>query len=118
MAKKKSAQKKQPSFEQALEQLESIVAQLEGGELGLAESLEQYEQGVKCLKSCYQQLSEAERRIALVGGVDASGRPRTEPFEEGNDESLETKGSARSKRRTAQKGRSSRGDVDDASTLF
>ncbi|MCG8449997.1 MAG: exodeoxyribonuclease VII small subunit [Pirellulales bacterium] len=112
MPKKKTAKSKQPSFEQSLEQLESIVAKLEGGELGLDESLEQYEAGVKHLKSCYSLLTAAERRIELVSGVDSEGRPRTKPFDDADEESLEQKGASRSRRRSAQS------KVDDASSLF
>ena len=36
-----------PTFEEALERLESIVVDLEEGEIGLAEGLARYEQGVK-----------------------------------------------------------------------
>ncbi len=101
MAKKKTTRTKETSFERSLQELEAIVGKLEDGKLGLAESLEQYEQGVRHLKACYQLLSEAEQRIALVSGLDAS-----------DDESLVAKGSARSRRRTAK------GEVDDGSSLF
>ena len=123
MAKKKVAKSKQPSFEQSLAELESIVAKLEGGKLGLDESLQQYEQGVKHLKSCYGLLTAAERRIELVSGMDEEGRPRTEPFEDGDDATLEQKGASRSRRRSAAqkgagRGRKSSSDVDDGSSLF
>ena len=113
MAKKKKATKTDTaSFEQSLEQLEDIVAKLESGKLPLAESLEQYESGVKHLKSCYELLSDAERRISLVSGLDASGKPKTKNFDAGDDESLEEKGASRSRRRSA------RSQVDDESSLF
>lgn len=113
MAKKKKATKaEQPSFEQSLEQLEAIVSKLESGQLPLAESLEQYESGVKHLKSCYELLSDAERRISLVSGLDSSGKPKTKNFDAGEDESLEAKSASRSRRRTA------RSEVDDESSLF
>ena len=113
MAKKKRATKTEKvSFEQSLEQLESIVSKLESGKLPLAESLEQYETGVKHLKSCYELLSDAERRISLVSGLDAEGKPKTKPFGAGEEESLEKKSASRSRRRTA------RSEVDDESSLF
>ena len=118
MAKKKRAKSKQPKFEESLQQLEAIVAKLEGGKLGLAESLEHYEDGVQHLKACYHLLSEAERRIELVSDLDASGRPRTKTFAESADESLDAKSSARSSRRSVKKQRKRSGDVDDASSLF
>lgn len=126
MAKKKSNKSKQPSFEDSLAELETIVAKLEGGQLGLADSLEEYECGVKHLKSCYQQLSAAERRIELVSQVDASGKPRTEAFDDESSAALDEKGTARSRRRSTPQGkqlapkakRRKPGEVDDASSLF
>ena len=113
MAKKKKATKpKETTFEQSLEELEAIVGKLESGKLGLTASLEQYELGVKHLKLCYELLSDAERRITQVSGMDASGRAKTAPFNAPDDESLKAKGSARSRRRSA------RGEVDDGSSLF
>ena len=101
MAKTKSEDSaaQQPAFEQALEQLEAIVRELEEGEIGLNEALARYEQGVKLLRQCYDLLERAERKIALLGGLDAQGKPVTEPFD---DEalSLDEKAQRRSHRRT------------------
>lgn len=117
--KKKVAKSKQPTFEESLTALESIVAKLEGGQLGLAESLEEYERGVKHLKSCYQQLAAAERRIELVSQVDADGRAHTEPFDDESSASLDEKGEARNRRRgTAKAKRPSASEVDEGSSLF
>lgn len=112
MAKKKTTKPSETSFEQSLHELEAIVGKLEGGRLGLAESLQEYEAGVKHLKACYRLLTEAERRIALVSGLDASGEPRTAPLDVSEDESLEAKSTARSRRRSTP------GEVDDGSSLF
>ena len=70
------------SFEDSLEELEKIVAELESGKLGLSDALARYEEGVKHLKGCQQLLEMAERKIELLSGVDADGNPITEPFEE------------------------------------
>ncbi len=118
MAKKKVTKSKQPTFEESLAQLEEIVANLEGGKLELAESLEQYENGVKHLKVCYGLLTEAERRIELVSEVDASGRAQTQPFEDAGDESLDKKSAARSRRRSSKSNQSASREVDDGSSLF
>jgi exodeoxyribonuclease VII small subunit len=69
------------SFEEALAELERVVHDLEEGRIGLSESLERYEQGVRLLKHCHGLLETAERRIELLLGVDAQGRPRTAPFD-------------------------------------
>ena len=124
MAKKKTAAKKvppqQPSFEASLAALEAIVSKLESGRLELSVSLEQYEEGVRHLKSCYALLQDAEQRIALVSQVDARGEAQTEPFDQAEaDEDLPAKGSARARRRSAssERGGKQRG-VDDRSSLF
>ena len=122
---KKSASQ-QPSFEESLAQLEETVRQLEAGQLGLSESLELYERGIKTLKECHQALSAAERRIELVTGVDEVGNPKTESFDEG-DLTLEQKRTKRSRRRSRAKASESaekgglgddEGDVDVSGSLF
>lgn len=50
-------------FEEALESLEQIVAELEAGELPLHEALEKFEKGMELKKLCEQKLTEAEARI-------------------------------------------------------
>ena len=69
-----------PSFEAALASLEAIVHDLEDGDLGLAEALARYEQGIKHLRHCYDLLEQAERKIELLTGIDAEGRAKTVPF--------------------------------------
>lgn len=71
----------EPDFESALAEVEQIVAALESGQLGLSESLEQYEQGIKRLKRCHALLAAAEQRVSLLAGFDADGNPLTEPME-------------------------------------
>jgi len=92
-----------PSFEQALAELETIMHELEEGKLGLAEGLARYERGVTLLKQCYELLEHAERRIELLCGVDADGNPVTQPFDAGDEQSLDEKAQSRSRRRSAAK---------------
>ena len=103
MGKKKSASRDEcaSSFEDSLKELEQIVAELEGGKLGLSEALARYEEGTKHLKGCQQLLEMAERKIELLSGVDADGNPITERFEETANESLEAKGAGRAERRSS-----------------
>lgn len=88
-----------PTFEEALERLESIVGDLEEGQIGLAEGLARYEQGVKLLKQCYQLLETAERRIELLNRVDAAGQEECEPFDE-SESTLQEKVQKRGRRRS------------------
>jgi exodeoxyribonuclease VII small subunit len=117
MSKKKS-ESEEPTFEESLQELEQIVGKLEGGKLGLDESLAHYEQGVRCAKQCYQHLRHAERRIELVTSVGSSGEVTTVAFEADSEESLADKGQARSRRRSAPGRRAASGDVDDETSLF
>jgi exodeoxyribonuclease VII small subunit len=76
-----------PSFEAALQKLETIVQRLEKGELTLEESLALYEEGIRLSRLCHAKLEEAEGKIEQLvkdarGDValDAQGKPRTKPF--------------------------------------
>ena len=55
------------TFEQALTQLEKIVSEVEQGEIGLEESIDKYEQGMKLIKHCRAILEQAEKRIETIG---------------------------------------------------
>lgn len=57
---------KKKSFEDSLKELENIVSKLESGELALEKSLEEFEIGTKLYKECKNQLSIAEKKIALL----------------------------------------------------
>ena len=56
------------SFEQALGQLERIVASLERGEPELTSALAKYETGVQLLKRCYGLLDQAEQSVRSLRG--------------------------------------------------
>ncbi|HLF93110.1 MAG TPA: exodeoxyribonuclease VII small subunit [Planctomycetota bacterium] len=53
-------------FEQHLLEVEQVVKALEGGKLGLEESIEKYELGMKALKQCYSILEQAEKKIQIL----------------------------------------------------
>jgi exodeoxyribonuclease VII small subunit len=91
------------TFEQALARLEQIVTKLEDGRVDLAESLSSYEEGVRLLRQCHSLLERAERRIELLSGVDADGRPISEPFDDRATISLDGGAPTRSKRRSSKK---------------
>jgi len=126
MSKKKPASREDcaASFEESLEELEKIVAELESGKLGLSDALARYEEGVRHLKGCQRLLQMAERKIELLSGVDADGNPITQPFDEGDVETLEGKAESRGARRTSVTKSSSvkitmRGDdIDEVPRLF
>ena len=53
-------------FADALEQLEKIVAEIEGGKVSLEESIEKYAQGIELIKQCQAILDTAEKKIKLL----------------------------------------------------
>jgi exodeoxyribonuclease VII small subunit len=74
-----STSKKEPSFENALKDLEAIIENLETGEVPLADLVEQYEQGTSLLKICHQRLNEAELKIEKLR--EKSDQPVFENFD-------------------------------------
>lgn len=56
----------EPGFEEALERLERVVAELERGDLPLDRALALFEEGVSLARLCASRLDEAERRIQLL----------------------------------------------------
>ncbi len=67
-------------FETALKELESIVAKLERGEVGLEESISIYERGEALKSHCEVLLKKAELRIEkVIVGNDGKAKG-VEPF--------------------------------------
>lgn len=58
--------KKTISFEEALQNLESIVQALEAGEVPLAELVEKYQEGIRYHKLCQEHLERAEMVLESV----------------------------------------------------
>ena len=56
----------EPTFEEALQRLESIVDRLEEGDLELETALADFEEGVKLTRRCASQLEDAERRVEVL----------------------------------------------------
>lgn len=71
MAARKTAAKEQ-SFEEALGELEAIVAEMEQGEPTLAELTEKYSRGVMLIEKCQQELDRAETMIDVMVQPDGS----------------------------------------------
>jgi len=71
-------------FEQALEKLQGVVKQLEGGELSLDQSLKKFEEGVRLTRYCQKQLATAEQRVELLLQSNSNdGSVQTAPFTKG-----------------------------------
>lgn len=67
-------------FEEALARLETIVVELERGELPLDDSMRIFEEGIKLSKVCLKMLDDAERKVELLV-KDKDGRKRTRPLD-------------------------------------
>ena len=70
------------TFEKALQELETVVSRLEGGNVGLEESIEMYTRGSLLRKHCEAKLADAKARIDKVI-VAADGSLSTQPAEIG-----------------------------------
>ncbi len=53
-------------FEKAMQELESLVENMESGDLSLEDSLKSFEQGVKLTRLCQQSLKKAEQKVAIL----------------------------------------------------
>ncbi len=72
---------KAKKFEDELKDLETIVNQIDSGELSLDESIGAFERGVALVKSLNQKLDEVERKVELLTR-DADGKLHTGPMED------------------------------------
>ena len=69
---------KTPDFEQALAELEALVARLERGDLPLDEALQTFERGVELTRYCQGSLKTAQQRVEIL--LKRNGQQESEPF--------------------------------------
>jgi exodeoxyribonuclease VII small subunit len=74
--------KKEKSFEEAMERLEAIVAELEGEDRGLEEQFALFQEGMELARLCDKKLGEVEKSVEIVL-KEASGEWKTAPFDPG-----------------------------------
>jgi exodeoxyribonuclease VII small subunit len=67
------------SFEDSLKKLETIVDQLEKGDLALEDSLKLFEEGVSLSATCKQELDAAEGKVQMLV-KQRDGSVKAEPF--------------------------------------
>ena len=58
----------EPSFEQALAELEKIVARMESGELTLEQALATHKRGLELARFCQQRLEAAQQQVKVLEG--------------------------------------------------
>jgi len=74
-------------FEKAMTRLESIVEELERGDLNIDKSLEIFEEGIKMSRVCSKKLNEAEVKIEkLTKGKKGDLITELFPLNDSNDE--------------------------------
>ena len=56
-------------FEKSIAELQTIVLQLEKGELSLEDSLQQFEQGITIARKCQEILNHAEQKIEQLSAT-------------------------------------------------
>ena len=72
-------------FEQAMARLETIVAELERGELPLDQSLRIFEEGIHLSKTCLKMLEDAEHKVEILV-QEKDGRRRLQAISLGEDD--------------------------------
>jgi len=68
-----------PKFEESLQRLEKIVAELEKGDVPLDKAVELFDEGMKLSGSCRKELEEAEGKVEIL--LKRNGRLQPEAFE-------------------------------------
>ena len=68
------------NFEKALDELESIVEDLESGDLSLENSLKSFEEGIKLARQCQEKLSQAELQVQKL--IEEDGELKTTPLKD------------------------------------
>ena len=68
------------SFEDAMQELEQIVRQLETGQSDLDKSIQSYERGMALKQYCESKLKEAQAKIEKIT-IGQDGAVKKEPFQ-------------------------------------
>lgn len=75
----KARDKREPTFEEALAELERIVSAIDEGKVSLEEAIAQYEKGMKLIQHCRSVLGQAESKIQQLQ-VGQDGQVTTSPL--------------------------------------
>ena len=67
------------NFEESMKKLETIVTELENGNLNLDESVKKFEEGMKIAKQCNTILENAEKKITIL--LEKDGELKEEDFD-------------------------------------
>ena len=100
MGKRKSGEAPDPNaaldFETAMAEVESIIERIETGQIGLEQSVAEYDRGAKLLRDCRERLNQAEQRVRDLtdqmkdqparGKAPSAGTPPAEGDDDGDGE--------------------------------
>lgn len=76
------------TFEQSLQELETIVQSLEQGELSLEESMALFERGLNLSQLSQEKLQQAEQKIKIL--LDKNGQQQLTTFELNDSTNMES----------------------------
>jgi exodeoxyribonuclease VII small subunit len=82
---KKSSEIELLSFEQAVKELEDVVAKLEGPDLPLAESLAAYQRGAALMKHAQSILNQVQSEIEVIEANQTRTMDRAELISQSGD---------------------------------
>ena len=80
----KSKKAESLSFEEAMQELEGLVKQMEEGELALEDSLKAFERGVQLARHSQQTLKQAEQKVKIL--MDQQGQEMLLDFDQADTE--------------------------------
>ena len=72
-------------LEKALGDLETLVEELESGDLPLEKAMQKFEDGIKLTRSCQSALKDAEQKVEVLL-KSAGGKEALEDFDVGDDD--------------------------------
>ncbi|MBU6300755.1 MAG: exodeoxyribonuclease VII small subunit [Verrucomicrobia bacterium] len=102
-------------FEQAFQQLEQLVKNMESDRLPLDQLVEHYERGNRLLKTCQKRIQEAEKRIEQIASGKTGG---LEPFDPPASTPASPNSGEQPVRRAARKPGPPSGDSSEEIQLF
>lgn len=74
------SEQKNITFESAISELETIVQQLESGDLALQQSLQLFERGIELTRLSQSRLQDAEQKVQIL--MEKQGNLELQPFTE------------------------------------
>lgn len=70
------------TFEQSMQELESLVSQMEQGDLPLEDALKNFERGIELARHSQQKLKDAEQKVQIL--TSQNGQQNLDVFDANN----------------------------------